>query len=116
MQLAEGQRVLGDEGAEAVSVQLGDAVVGRLPGMGVSATPGHQHDEVEIEALRRLELTYLRAMLKMEPGWEQVLACAANAAVSLGVGLELEVVVSGGAMVLVRRGLAPRQHASLGGS
>ncbi|REE86198.1 hypothetical protein A8990_11195 [Paenibacillus taihuensis] len=83
-----------DDTAEAVTVELGGDVVGHVPGIGLSVTPGHLHDDAEIEALRQLRLTYLRALLKLENGWEQKLACAANAAIKLGVGLELEVLVS----------------------
>ncbi|AZN42763.1 hypothetical protein [Paenibacillus albus] len=86
---------LADDMAEAVTVELGEKVVGRMPQLGLSATPGHLHSEREIEELRRLKLSHVRAVLKLtEQEWESALACAADAASRLGACLELEVVVS----------------------
>ncbi|RAP77418.1 hypothetical protein [Paenibacillus montanisoli] len=112
VEIAEGQRVrqgvtltlLGkhaDEGDAAaagagdeLAIELHDRAVGRVPELGLGAAPRSRLSDAELAELRLLELTFLRAIVRLsDPDWKQELANAAAAAAVLGARLELEAVV-----------------------
>ncbi|SFS51670.1 hypothetical protein [Paenibacillus sp. BC26] len=81
---------------QAIRVELRDHEVGQVPGIGLGMTPGRPLAMSEIEALRPLALSFLRAVIRLaDPGWERELVNTAAAASALGAGVELEVIVPG---------------------
>ncbi|SDW80814.1 hypothetical protein SAMN05518855_1005189 [Paenibacillus sp. CF384] len=83
-----------EQDSQKISVELYDHLVGKVPDVGLGMTPGRELSLSEVEALRPLALTFLRAVIRLaDAGWEQELANTTAAAGALGAGVELEVIV-----------------------